>query len=188
MKNMKNCDPKQDRTLMHIDASEVDKTFQSKNAQNHEDHMDELETAFSVNDIDEIITMNEKDWYDYSAKEENAVKVAVMQKVMIAILQSTLKKGIESTAYKDFKRERKKDARGMYLAVRDAYHKTNSTLTRKDLKGQLGVMKWGPESKLDHFYLKFMTIVKLLGALKDIHAKSKKERKRMVRESESVGP
>ena len=144
-----------------------------ENAQNHEDYMDDLETAFSVNDIDEIITMNEKDWYDYSAKQENAVKVAVMQKVMIAILQSTLKKGMASTAYKDFKRERKKDARGMYLAVRDAYHKTNSTLTRKDLKGQLGVMKWGPESQLDQFYLKFMTIVKLLGALKDIHGKTK---------------
>ena len=35
-------------------------------------------------------------------------------------------------------------------------------------------MKWGPESNLDHFYLKFMIIVKLLGALKDIHAKTKK--------------
>ena len=93
-----------------IDASEVDKTFQSKNAQNHEDHMGDLETAFSVNDID--------GWCDYSTKQENAVKVAVMQKVMI----------------EDFKRERKKDAGGMYLAVRDAYHKTNSTLTRKDLK------------------------------------------------------
>jgi hypothetical protein len=168
------------------DAAIVDTRFQSKlklvslariehkgEAESHDDYLDDLHTAFEVNDLEEIISAEEKDWIDYSIQEENKENVAVMSKVMIALLQASIKKGTVFTAYKDYKKDNKKDARGMYLAVRDAYQKTNSKLTRKDLKKQLSDMQWTAESKIDEFYHRYMAIVELLSKVKDVNGKMK---------------
>lgn len=168
------------RKAFTIDASEVGKKFQSNlktvlltvtahkgTREDHDEYMDDLETALDISDLDKIYSSSEKEWYEFSLQEENAVAVEVMSKVMIAVFQSSLKKGEAATAYMDYKRERKKDARGMYLAVRDAYHKSSSTLTRIDLNSRLDAMEWGPEAKLGTFYHRFITIVNLIGKLKD---------------------
>ena len=136
----------------------------------HEDFMDDLETAFQLNGMSQIVDEDEEAWVAFASDENNRAKVVYMSKVMIATLQAKARKGTVVSAYKDFKRGNKQDARGMYLAVKFAYHKTSSRLTKQSLKRRLEKIEMPSPltlEKLTAFWHKCTVVINLLSGVKD---------------------
>ena len=141
--------------------------------EDHDVWTKDLVEAFEINEMSEITDDDEKTWYDYSTAKENAEGTVIQEKTMRAMLHATLKKGTAFTEYQDAKGVNKRDARGMFLAARDAYDKQNSTLTRTVLKKRLDDMKWDSESTIDSFYHKFTVVVNLIKRVKGADGKAK---------------
>ena len=154
-------------------AVKLTATAHTGEEENHASWIKDITVAFELNEMTVIVDDNEQAWYDFCTKEENEQDVIVMEKTMKATLHLTLKKGSAFTEYEDFEKGNKRDARGMFLAARDAYDKSNSTLTRKVLKKKLEDMKWTAETKLDEFYHKFTVVVDLIGKVKGTDGKTK---------------
>ena len=65
----------------------------------HEDFMDDLETAFQLNGMSQIVDEDEEAWVAFASDENNRAKVVYMSKVMIATLQAKARKGTVVSAY-----------------------------------------------------------------------------------------
>ena len=139
--------------------------------EDHEHFIDDLETGFELNGMSQIVCDNEDVWGDFMSDADNRERVVVMSKVMIATLQANAKKGTAAAAYRDYKAENKHDARGMFLAVKYAFHKTSSRLTKQSLKKRLEKVQL-PEpmttEKFATFWHKCTTIINLISNVKDM--------------------
>ena len=105
------------KTVLTIMGSKRSSTKKAEQA----DYVESLKVAFETTMNGQIVSRNPRVWEVFTDEEKNGDEVFVQERVMISVLQATLKAGTPAkTKYNLAKRKDERDGRAMYVAVRDA--------------------------------------------------------------------
>jgi hypothetical protein len=120
-------------------------TKSSKKKAEQTEYVDLLTVAFETAMMGEIVSSNAQVWETFASNDANKTAAFIQERVMLSILQSTLKAGTPSkTKYRIEKRKDKHNARRMFVAVRDSSQLSTCKLTKRKLRRRIR----------DHAYVK----------------------------------
>ena len=116
------------------------------------EYVDLLTVAFKTAMMREIVSSTDRVWEVFTDNEKNKTAAFVQERVMLSILQSTLKAGTPSkTKYRIEKRKDKHNARRMFVAVRDSSQLSTCKLTKRKLRRRIRDQAYVKGTSYDEF-------------------------------------
>ena len=152
------------KTVLTIMGSKRSSTKKAEQA----DYVESLKVAFETTMNGQIVSRNPRVWEVFADEEKNGDEVFVQERVMISVLQATLKAGTPAkTKYNLAKRKDERDGRAMYVAVRDANQLSTSKLSKRQVKRKIKGATFEKNDNYDDFIDKMEYLFEDLADLKD---------------------
>ena len=128
-------------------------TAKSSSKKNEQaEYVETIQMAFETTLMGEIVSRNDQIWEVYSDNAKNRESAFVQERVMLTVLQNTLKPGTPAkTKYRLAKRKDVLDVRAMYVAVRDANQLSTSKLTTRMLRRKIRECSFDKGANYDEF-------------------------------------
>ena len=152
------------KTVLTIMGSKKSSTKKAEQAY----YVESLKVAFETTMNGQIVSRNPRVWEVFADEEKNGDEVFVQERVMISVLQATLKAGTPAkTKYNLAKRKDERDGRAMYVAVRDANQLSTSKLSKRQVKRKIKGATFEKNDNYDDFIDKMEYLFEDLADLKD---------------------
>ena len=136
------------KTIIHIVG--VAKSSSKKNEQT--EYVETIQMAFETTLMGEIVSRDDHIWEVYADNIDNRETAFVQERVMLTVLQNTLKPGTPATTKNRLaKRKDVLNVRAMYVAVRDANRLSTSKLTTRMLRRKIRECSFGKGANYDEF-------------------------------------
>jgi len=103
--------------------------------EDHEQWLGTLQSEFRLNGFKHIISDQEKVWQN--CKQKKPKQANLQNRVMISVLNGTIKSGTVYSKFQSARTDRPLDGRGMYIATKEAHHSASYRNTRRKLKRKL---------------------------------------------------
>ena len=128
-------------------------TAKSSSKKNEQaEYVETIQMAFETTLMGEIVSRSDQIWEVYSDNVKNRESAFVQERVMLTVLQNTLKPGTPAkTKYRLAKRKDVLDVRAMYVAVRDANQLSTSKLTTRMLRRKIRKCSFDKGANYDEF-------------------------------------
>lgn len=138
----------------------VIKSNVEKHSGKEEDHgkwLATLRSEFQLNGFSAIIDDKESVWINYRKSKPNKAKL--QERVMISILNGTVKIGQVYTKFQSARTLRPLDGRGMYIAVKETFHSVGYRASRRKINRKLAKLQFDEEEGYSVFKLLFTEIM-----------------------------